>query len=203
MRLLLHAAMEIVKAGHIPSVSEVAEAADVSRATAYRYFPTRSALVTAIVDASLGPVRTWKAQGPDGRARLEQLFDTTFPRFEEFEAQLRAALQLSQEHWLLANANQLNEEPFRRGHRLRILDGAAKPLKSVLGPTRYRKMLAAISVVYGIEPYVVLKDMWKMSGRETFEVTRWMMHAIVCTALAEAEHANERTLKKSKSNNES
>ena len=43
--------------GQIASVAEVARHAGVSRATAYRYFPTRGKMISAVVDFSLGPVR--------------------------------------------------------------------------------------------------------------------------------------------------
>jgi AcrR family transcriptional regulator len=185
LRLLLNAAMDLVKAGQIPSVSEVAAAARVSRATAYRYFPTRSALIAAVVDASLGPVRAWASSSTDGQARLLDLFDQTFPRFRDFEAQLRAALQLSQEHWLLANAGELQEEPFRRGHRMALLDTAARPLKKQMSAAAYQRLLMALSVLYGIEPYVVLKDLWGATDRETAATTRWMLQALVRAAVDE------------------
>ena len=44
--------------GQVPPVVEVALHCKVSRATAYRAFPSRSALITAVVDTSLGPVRS-------------------------------------------------------------------------------------------------------------------------------------------------
>ena len=40
-RMLLDTAMQLMQRGVIPSVSDVAEAAEVSRATAYRYFHIR------------------------------------------------------------------------------------------------------------------------------------------------------------------
>ena len=55
-RLLLDTAMTLMQAGRVPSVTDVAEAAEVSRATAYRYFPTQAALVQAAVDEALGPI---------------------------------------------------------------------------------------------------------------------------------------------------
>ena len=39
----------MVRRGRIPSVGEVAQSAGVSRATAYRYFPSRSKLVSAVI----------------------------------------------------------------------------------------------------------------------------------------------------------
>ena len=41
---MLDTATRMMQAGETPSVSAVAEAAGVSRATAYRYFPTQDAL---------------------------------------------------------------------------------------------------------------------------------------------------------------
>jgi AcrR family transcriptional regulator len=186
LALLLDTAMNLVSAGKVPSVSEVAAAAKVSRATAYRYFPTRSALIASVVDVSLGPVRSWSSTATDGEARLHELFEKTFPRFRDFEAQLRAALQLSQEHWLLANAGELKEEQFRRGHRMLILDRAAAPLKKQMSAASYTRLLQGLSIVFGIEPYVVLKDMWNASDKETFAVTRWIVEALVRATLADA-----------------
>src|SRR3954447_17925459 len=44
-RALVAAADELFAEGRVPTVAEVAERADVARATAYRYFPTREALL--------------------------------------------------------------------------------------------------------------------------------------------------------------
>lgn len=186
-RLLLETAMAIIReAGHIPSVAEVAVRSKVSRATAYRYFPSRSALVTAVIDSSLGPVRTFSSDHPDARARVHELFLQTFPRFKEFEPQLRAAAQLSLEQWALEKAGLLEEEPYRRGHRVRILEHALAPYARLLpGPVRDR-LHKALSVVYGIEPYVILKDIWGLSDREVDKTALWMADALIDAALREA-----------------
>ncbi len=199
-RLLLSTAMEIIRQdGHIPSVAEVAARSKVSRATAYRYFPSRSALITAVIDSSLGPVRTLASDNPDGRARVRQLFVETFPRFKEFEAQLRAAAQLSLEQWALERAGLLEEEPYRRGHRVRILAHAIKPLAPKLGPAAHDRLHRALSVVYGIEPYVILKDIWGLPDREVERIALWMADALVDAALRDAAAASpkKRPAKKS------
>ena len=136
-KLLRDTAMDLIQQdGHIPSIAEVAVRSNVSRATAYRYFPSRSALITSVVDASLGSVRSAPPGGDteDARERVHQVFKATFPRFQQFEPQLRAALQLAMEQWALQRAGLLEEEPYRRGHRVGILSTALAPLKGAITP---------------------------------------------------------------------
>ena len=187
-RLLLGEARVLVRRGRIPSVAEVAQSAGVSRATAYRYFPSRSKLVGALVAEALAPVREHVPRvGEDGLARLKILIDKTYPRFRKYEAQMRAALKLALEHRALELAGLLEEEPFRRGQRREILRLATEPLKKKLSKPAYDRLLNALSVVYGIEPFIVLKDICGASDRETEAVVRWMMDALVDAALREAK----------------
>jgi AcrR family transcriptional regulator len=192
-RLLIAEAMALVRRGRIPSVAEVAVSAGVSRATAYRYFPSRSKLVTAVLEEALSPVRRYEPQAADGLHRLQELFAKTYPRFAEFEPQMRAALQLALEHESLERAGVLEEEPFRRGHRRYLLNRAAVPLKAQLGSRAYERLLKALSIVYGIEPYVVLKDIWGTNEREVEVISRWMLDALVETALRQASGSGRRS----------
>ena len=186
-RLLLDTAMDIIQeAGHVPSVAEVAARSRVSRATAYRYFPSRSVLVPAVIDRSLGPVRGFKSASPDGRARVRELFVQTFPRFKEFEPQMRAALQLALEHWALERAGLLEEATYRRGHRVRILEHAIAPLAATLPKPVRCRLHHALSVIFGIEPWVVLKDIWGIPDREVERIALWMADAMIDAALREA-----------------
>lgn len=186
-RLLLETAMGIIRQdGRIPSVAETAVRSKVSRATVYRYFPSRSALVTAVIEASLGPVRNHASDLPDTRARLHELFQRTFPRFKEFEPQLRAAAQLSLEQWAQERAGLLEEEPYRRGHRVRILEHALQPLAPKLPAAVRDRLHRALSIVYGIEPYVILKDIWGVSDREVERIAIWMADALLDAAMREA-----------------
>src|SRR5215510_1392048 len=53
--LLLRTAADLVAQGRAPSVAEVADAADVSRRTAYRYFPTQEQLLAEVSLEHLRP----------------------------------------------------------------------------------------------------------------------------------------------------
>jgi AcrR family transcriptional regulator len=185
-RRLLAQAMALVQRGRIPSMPEVAARARVSRATAYRYFPSRSALVSAVVAEALAPVRRFEPKPTDGLRRVRELFDKTFPLFRQFEPHMRAALQLALEHESLERLGRLEEEPFRRGHRRYMLHRAAAPLRSTLGAKAYERLLKALSLVYGIESYVVLRDIWGASYRDVEAVARWMLDALIESALSQA-----------------
>lgn len=185
-RRLLTEAVALVRRGRIPSVAEVAVAAEVSRATAYRYFPSRSKLVSAVIAEALAPVRRAVPQEGDPKQRLHELLDRTYSRFAEYEPHMRAALQLALEHQSLAAAGLLEEEPFRRGQRSEILKVTLAPLRGKLGPRAFERLIKALCVVYGIEPMVILKDICAASDRETEAVVRWMMDALVDAALRDA-----------------
>lgn len=185
-KLLLDTAMDLIqKDGHIPSIAEVAVRSNVSRATAYRYFPSRSALITSVVDASLGPVRQLNEDDRDGRERVHAIFRNTFPRFREFEPQLRAAAQLALEQWALQRAGLLEEEPYRRGHRIRILEHALAPKQPAMAPAARDRLHKALSVLYGIESYAILKDMWGLGDRELEKTVMWMVNALIDASVRE------------------
>ncbi len=187
-KLLLDTAMELIqKDGHIPSIAEVAVRSNVSRATAYRYFPSRSALITSVVDASLGPVRQVEDDARSGRERVHGIFKTTFPRFQQFEPQLRAAAQLALEQWALQRAGLLEEEPYRRGHRVRILDHALAPLKDDMTTASRDRLHKSLSVLYGIEAYAIFKDMWGMGEKEIEKTVLWMADALIDASLREGK----------------
>ena len=189
---LLDEAVVLVRRGRIPSVAEVAQSAGVSRATAYRYFPSRSKLVSAVIAEALAPVQRAVPQSGDAKQRLHELLDRTYSRFAAYEPHMRAALQLALEHQSLEAAGLLEEEPFRRGQRTEILATTIAPLKKELKPAAYQRLLKALAVVYGIEPMVILKDICGASDRETEAVVRWMMDALVDAALR--DEGRSRTL---------
>src|SRR4029453_12247690 len=97
-RRLLDEAVALGRQGRIPGGAQLAWAAKVSRATPYRYFPSRSKLVSAVIPEALAPVRRAVPQQGDAKQRLHELLNRTYSRFSEYEPHMRAALQLALEH---------------------------------------------------------------------------------------------------------
>jgi AcrR family transcriptional regulator len=191
-RLMLETATRLMQAGVTPSVSEVAEAAEVSRATAYRYFPSQAALVQAVVDEGLGPILTWRSPSMDPAKRVADLIATSMPRIEAFEATFKAALKLSLDQWARRQAGTLGSEPaFVRGHRVALLEDALAPLKGRLPPPAFERLALALSLIFGVEVLVVLKDMWGLDGAGTLSVAQWAAHALVQAAIAESEEGSD------------
>jgi AcrR family transcriptional regulator len=186
--LLLDIARNKIEAtGAAPSISEVALLAGVSRATAYRCFPSRAALLTAVVGASLGPMRTFASEHVHGMERVVDLLERSLPRLSKNETSLRTAVQLSLEQRGLALAGLLKEPSFRRGYRIQILAHAMEPFKTQLPEDIYLQLHKALSVVYGIEPYIVLKDIWSESSKQVEATILWMAKALIEAAEIQAK----------------
>jgi AcrR family transcriptional regulator len=198
-RTMLDAAMRLMQEGLIPSVTDVAEAAQVSRATAYRYYPTQAALIQAAVDEALGPILGWQSESDDPGQRMNELLTFAYPRMEMYEATLKAALRLALDQWARGHAGRLGEEaPMLRGHRIDLLASAITPLKKSLGRKQFERLSQALSLVFGIEAFVVLKDIWGFDGKKTEEVALWMCQALIRFAVEEAKGSGNITKRRAK-----
>ncbi|MEX0954093.1 MAG: TetR/AcrR family transcriptional regulator [Rhizobiaceae bacterium] len=183
-RLMLETATRLMQDGKTPSVSEVAEAAEVSRATAYRYFPSQAALVHAVVDEALGPILTWSSASSDAGERVEDLFRSSMPRIGEFEATFRAALKLSLEQAAQGDGGAEPEPRFTRGHRVDLLRDALRPLRGAMPPKQVDRLAQALSLLFGVEALIVLKDIWGMDERQAYSVAEWAALSLVQAATA-------------------
>ncbi|HHL2501836.1 TPA: TetR/AcrR family transcriptional regulator [Yersinia enterocolitica] len=188
-RLLIDTAMSMYEQGAFPSITEVANAAQLSRATAYRYFPTQSALVSAMVDESLGPILAWQPTQPDARQRIAELLSFAYPQMLQHEGVLRAALHLSLQQWADNRSNPNNEEKLIRGNRKRLLKLAVEPLEGKLTPEALQRVIHAFSLIYGSEVFMVLKDIWHLDDAGIQDVTQWVGKAILLQAETDARQA--------------
>ena len=191
---MLDTAVELMQEGVTPSVSDVAEAAEVSRATAYRYFPNQASLVDAVVAEALGPILEWRRSTDDAVAAVTDLLEFSMPRIDEFEATFRAALRLSLEQWARRRAGSLDEDAaIQRADRIRLLEDALSPLAGRLPPDRYERVLHALAVLFGIEGCVVLKDVCRLEHRDAERLVIWAARALIGAAIAEHTEAGKET----------
>ncbi|MDF7671368.1 TetR/AcrR family transcriptional regulator [Orbaceae bacterium ESL0721] len=177
---LINVALENYEAGQILSITELAEKAGISRATAYRYFPTQNDLVSSIVEFSLGPIFEWQSDKTDAEERITDFLAFAFPQMLRHEGALRAALQLSLQQWAVARADpNSNQSQLTRGNRKEILNQLLIPLKKELSPELYDTVLYTLSIIYGSEIFMVLKDIWKLEDEKIISLAQWMAKAII------------------------
>jgi len=181
--LMVATASAMMRRGLSPSVSEVAEVAGVSRSTAYRYFPTRGDMLRAVVAEALGPILDRPATGGDAATRLESLYRAAYPRLFEHEATFRAALRQSME----PDEAGPQDGSLGRGYRRKLLAAAVEGLG--LSPEAQNRLVMALSLTFGTEAMVVLKDIWGLDLAAAQEVALDAARAILAAAQQRARGA--------------
>ena len=178
---LIDAARRLLAAGRTPSVEDAAEAAAVSRATAYRYFPNRRALLVAAHPEVEATDLLGDDAPQDARERLDRTISELIRLTVETEPQLRTMLRLSLE------PGPRHELLLRQGRAIKWIEQALAPLQARLDPAQLHRLVIAIRAACGIEALVWLTDVAGLSRQEASELMRWSALALLRTALAEAD----------------
>jgi AcrR family transcriptional regulator len=188
---IMEGARKLLLEGKVPSIADAAEEAGVSRATAYRYFPTQGALVKDAVDDVLVSGRpAWEERLGDTRdltERVERYVSLVFGLMQENEALMRGSLLLALEQWAKVQAGEeLGEEPIKRGGRLEAIAATLEPFTERLGEDTIRRLSVALSVVVGIEAHVIFRDIWELDDDEAQQVSLWMARVLAQAAAKES-----------------
>jgi AcrR family transcriptional regulator len=151
---ITRAAGDLVAAGLSPTVAEAADAAGVSRATAYRYFSTQEALLLEVLLDSSVPdmeaVITGVEQSDDVEARLLAVIHAAVDLYMTNEPAFRAMLRGSLE--------QVSERRLRGGRRMGWIERALEPVRADLPKQDFTRLVSGLSVLCGIETLIVLRD---------------------------------------------
>ena len=178
---LIDAARRLLAASRTPSVEDAAKAARVSRATAYRYFPNRRALLVAAHPEVEATDLLGEDAPQDARERLDRTIAELIRLTVDTEPELRTMLRLSLEpgppHELL----------LRQGRAIGWIAKALAPLEARLDPPELHRLVLAIRATCGIEALVWLTDVAGLSRQEVSDLMRWSALALLRSALAEAD----------------
>jgi AcrR family transcriptional regulator len=178
---LIAAARELVARGLTPTVEAAAEAASISRTTAYRYFPNQRALLAAAhpetATDSLLP-----ADAPDDVAARLDLVVASFTRMiRDTEPQQRTMLRLSLE----ADPVERSQLPLRQGRAIKWIEEALAPLHGKLSASKLHRLAVAIRSATGIEALVWLVDVAGLSRDEANDLMRWSARALLDAAVSD------------------
>jgi AcrR family transcriptional regulator len=173
---LLEAANRLMRGGASPSFEAIAEAAMVSRATAYRYFPGLDALLReAALDVETPTPQALFGDDPstDALARIERLDAALAAMVRANEISLRAMLAQS-----LQPAGD-PEAATRQNRRSPLVAAALSTSIPPFRPADLDTLSKALVVLLGIEAVVVFKDVLALPDDEADRVRRWMIRALV------------------------
>jgi AcrR family transcriptional regulator len=187
---IVEAASRMLQNGVQPTVAEAAQAAKVSRATAYRYFPTPEALHLEVagVTPTYAPVENLVTSltGDDVGARVDRFVEAINGITFADEARMRMALKVYQETWFANRGERGTAPPLREGRRMRWLEGVLKPAQRTLPKKEWRRLQAALALTVGADSMVIMKDVCRFGDDEAKELLRWAAQVLLQAALKRA-----------------
>lgn len=190
-RALVDAAAELLRRGAPPTVAEAAEHARVSRATAYRYFPTQESLLVEIsqVSPAAAPIEEWLAAMVEDAAPDERLHELSVRANRMVLAEqvlMRTGLRVYLDTWLESQRSGAAAPSVREGRRMRWLDEALAPVRAQLRPAQWKRLRAALALTLGVEAMVVMKDVCHATDEEALATLEWAARALLRAGLDEA-----------------
>ncbi len=189
-KALLAAAADLIAAGRTPSITEVADAADISRRTAYRYFPTQEQLLAEAALEGLRPVIVESVEGnhigrPDTvQARLDRTVLALQRSAVANEQLLRTMIRLTVSRPSATDAS-TRTEPSRGYRRIEWIELALEPVRKQLGKRRFERLVHALAVCLGIDALIVLRDLCGLTPAEAETVSLWTARSLLFASLAE------------------
>jgi AcrR family transcriptional regulator len=180
---LIQATRELLAEGVTPTVEEAAVAAEVSRTTAYRYFPNQRALLVATLPQIAATSLLPDPPPEDPVARVEAVAEALASQAVEHEPELRAQLRLSLE----PEDGERRELPYRTGRAIAWIEDALAPLRGRMPEPELRRLTLAIRSAVGIEALVWLTDIAGLSREQAADLMRWSAQALLQSALAQQD----------------
>jgi AcrR family transcriptional regulator len=177
---LLEAAAHLMRQGVSASLEEVAEEALVSRATAYRYFPSIEALLMeAALDVAIPSADDLFGEGAsdDPLTRVEAVDTALHEMILANEAPLRMMLINALERSIRGETD--GALPARQNRRTPLIEAALAPAGEGYDPAALDTLGKALALIVGAEAMVVCKDVLQLDDAETRAVKRWAIRALV------------------------
>jgi AcrR family transcriptional regulator len=171
----------VAQGGAAPTVEAAAEAASVSRTTAYRYFPTQKALLVAAHPEIAASTLVPDDAGDDPEARLLGAVDAFIRIVVDSEHHQRTMLRFSLDPDIAPESL-----PLRQGRAIIWFEEALAPLRPRLTDAEIHRLALSVRSAVGIESLVWLTDIAGLTREDAAERMRWSAQALLLHALSDA-----------------
>lgn len=193
-KAILDAAVKLLGDGQTVTVPDAAERAQVSVATAYRYFPSSDALAeeaslhTSVFLRSLDELNAAiDRAGDDVHARVEALVRKLGTLILHNQAPFRIAARVGWDTWFAQQQLPPDERvPGREGRRTAQARHALTPLEGKLTDEQMEQLVNALAIAVGTEAAISLTDVAHLEPDPALEVmvttARWILDGALTDA---------------------
>jgi AcrR family transcriptional regulator len=186
---IVAAARAILDRGETPTVAQVAEEAQMTRTTVYRYFPDQESLLVELsvsigVDEDFAELLARPLDGVTPQTRLLEVIDALNSYVAANEKLYRTAQRHYLDTWLAAERAGPRDGPqVRQGRRLRWISATLAPLRETMPDADFQRLEAALCLVTGGEAFTVLRDICGLEADEAMAVAHWAAQALLTAGL--------------------
>lgn len=178
-RALLAAARTLMERGTEPSLDAVAEEAMVSRATAYRYFPSADQLILeATLDGALD-LEVADFASTDPAERAAQVQARLYDHAQDYEPQFRLFLSSLHKEWVESDG----DAELRGGRRLPMIERALEPVRDALDEATYHRLVHALAGMMGVESLTVMRDVCELDHDAAKATMNWAVRMLVAAVV--------------------
>jgi AcrR family transcriptional regulator len=171
---------DVLAAGDDLTFARVAEAADVPERTVYRHFPTRQALLSAVVDWVNQRVGE---QRPTTADEAGELVRRAFPVFDEVAPLVRE---------LLAAHDGLPARLADNDRRQRAALDLIRHHAPAADPSTARRLAAVVQLLTSAAAWQTMRDYWGFDGPEAAEASALAIDHLLTSAAESSPTASRR-----------
>jgi AcrR family transcriptional regulator len=150
------------------TVAEAATRAGVSVRTAYRYFPTKDALLDDL-NLWMGSRSISAPRYPERFVEVYDMVAALYAWFHEREDLVRASMRLP-------HAQEVRTR--RKRQQVRAVTKLVAAEAPWLGPVELKRVGGAVHVLVSADNYFYLRDFWELSPEEAIQSAQWGLEAI-------------------------
>jgi AcrR family transcriptional regulator len=173
---ILDAAKEMMENEKSITLEDVAEKANISRATIYRYYANIDLLIT---EASLDIHH----KSPDDffEEVKKMLFEDRIFYIQKHYNQLAQKHEIVFRRYLSAvlSASITSTKKLRGARRVKSLKNVLEPYKNDMNSGTFKKIITVASILMGIDSLIICKDICDLNNEETNETLEWALKMIL------------------------